>query len=137
MKTNTSLAILLATILFLPVLAGDNAPSEESAGPTSEPVGRGAEGRAVTPVNQVLTPMGRQIELSGLRPQAVALSPDGKLAVTAGKTNEIVVIDHGFVVAHGPPEEVLTDDLLARVYGIGAVRRTVDGETLVMPWSLA
>ena len=73
MKTNTSLAILLATILFLPVLAGDDAPSEESAGPTSEPVGRGAEGRAVTPVNQVLTPMGRQIELAGLRPQAVAL----------------------------------------------------------------
>ena len=108
MKTNTSLAILLATILFLPVLAGDNAPSEESAGPTSEPVGRGAEGRAVTPVNQVLTPMGRQIELAGLRPQAVALSPDGKLAVTAGKTNEIVVIDpaSGAVIQRVQPAAV-------------------------------
>jgi iron complex transport system ATP-binding protein len=65
----------------------------------------------------------------------VAVTHD--LALAARLADEIVVIDHGFVVAHGSPEEVLTDDLLARVYGIGAVRRTVDGETLVMPWSLA
>jgi iron complex transport system ATP-binding protein len=65
----------------------------------------------------------------------VAVTHD--LGMAARLADEIVVIDHGFVVAHGPPEEVLTDDLLARVYGIGAVRRTIDGETLVMPWSLA
>jgi YVTN family beta-propeller protein len=56
-------------------------------------VGRAAGGRTVTPVNQVLTPAGRQVELPGLRPQALALSPDGRLLVTAGKTNEVVVID--------------------------------------------
>ena len=43
-----------------------------------EPVGRAADGHTVTPVNQVLTPAGRQVELPRLRPQVIALSPDGK-----------------------------------------------------------
>lgn len=58
-----------------------------------EPVGRSGAGRAVTPVNQVITPFGRQVELPGMRPQALALSPNGKLLVVSGKTNELVVID--------------------------------------------
>ncbi len=58
-----------------------------------ERVGRTADGRAITPVNQVVEPAGRQVELPGLRPQAAALSPDGRLLVTAGKTNEVVVVD--------------------------------------------
>ena len=60
---------------------------------SAEPVGRSGAGRAVTPVNQVLTPLGRTIELPGLRPQALALSPDGRILVTSGKTSEIVVVD--------------------------------------------
>ena len=67
--------------------AQDSAPSDEVF------VGHGPDGRVVTPVNQMLTPFGRQIELPGLRPQAIALSPDGTLLVTAGKTSEIVVLD--------------------------------------------
>jgi hypothetical protein len=53
--------------------------------------GRGgaADGRTVTPFNQVLTPAGRQVELPGLRPQAIALSPDGRLLVTSGKTHGV------------------------------------------------
>ncbi len=47
----------------------------------------------VLPVHQVVTPAGRQVELKGLRPQALALSPDGRLLVTAGKTHELVVVD--------------------------------------------
>jgi DNA-binding beta-propeller fold protein YncE len=46
-------------------------------------------------VNQILTPSGVQVELPGMRPQALALSPDGRLLVTAGKTHELVVIDPG------------------------------------------
>ena len=42
----------------------------------------------MTPVNQVLTPIGRQVDLPGMRPQGVALSPDGKLLVVSGKTSE-------------------------------------------------
>jgi len=56
-------------------------------------VGRWREDIIVTPVNQLLTPYGTQVELAGLRPQALAMSPDGRLLVTSGKTSEIISID--------------------------------------------
>jgi len=56
-------------------------------------VGRGADGRAETPVNQALTPHGRTVDLPGLRPQALALSPDGARVYVSGKTAELVVLD--------------------------------------------
>jgi DNA-binding beta-propeller fold protein YncE len=46
-----------------------------------------------TPVNQLLTPAGKQVELPGMRPESLALSPDGKLLVTSGTTHELVVVD--------------------------------------------
>ncbi|MBK8095578.1 MAG: phosphoesterase [Planctomycetes bacterium] len=55
-------------------------------------VGPGTD-RSVTPVNQELTPAGRQIQLPGMRPQGLALTPDGKSLLIAGKTKELVVID--------------------------------------------
>jgi YVTN family beta-propeller protein len=58
-----------------------------------ELVGRWQKSHTVTPTNQILTPEGLQVELPGMRPQALALSPDGRLLVTAGKTHELVVID--------------------------------------------
>src|SRR6476660_3777438 len=60
---------------------------------THEAVGRLRSNRFYTPVNQVLTPVGLQVELPGMRPQALALSPDGSLLVTAGKTHNLVVIN--------------------------------------------
>lgn len=56
-------------------------------------VGNRDDGTAITPVNQVLTPLGRQLDLPGMRPQALALSPNGQLLIAAGKTNELVVVD--------------------------------------------
>src|SRR5687768_1346340 len=76
----------------LPVLLavlGCNSAEETPLGA----VGPGEGGRVVLPVNQVLTPAGIQVELSGLRPQAVALSPDGRLLVASGKTSEVVLVD--------------------------------------------
>ncbi len=64
-----------------------------SATRLAERVGRRPDGTTVLPVNQVLTPSGKQVDLPGLRPQALALSPDGRLLVTAGKTSELLVID--------------------------------------------
>jgi DNA-binding beta-propeller fold protein YncE len=61
--------------------------------PLSETVGRKENGRVVTPANQAITPTGRQVELPGLRPQVLALHPNGRLLVTSGKTNELYVID--------------------------------------------
>ena len=62
----------------------------------AEVVGRAEPDRTVTPVNQVLTPYGTQIELPKMRPQAVALSPNGKLLAVSGKTSEVLIIDPRF-----------------------------------------
>jgi YVTN family beta-propeller protein len=59
---------------------------------TAEFVGRGTNG-LVTPVNQLVTPAGTQVELPGIRPNALALSPDGKLLVTAGMTRELIGVN--------------------------------------------
>jgi YVTN family beta-propeller protein len=60
---------------------------------TTEAVGSAGPGRYFTPANQLLTPAGLQVELPGMRPQAIALSPDGRLLATAGKTHDVVVLD--------------------------------------------
>ncbi len=49
--------------------------------------------RLVTPVNQIITPLGRLVDLPGLRPQAIALSPNGRWLVVSGKTSEIVILN--------------------------------------------
>jgi len=67
--------------------------AEEGFSSDVETVGRHENGRTVLPVNQVLTPAGKQVELPGMRAQALALSPDGRRLVVSGLTSEIVVID--------------------------------------------
>jgi YVTN family beta-propeller protein len=71
---------------------------------TTEHVGRNGTNRTVTPVNQVLTPYGIQVELRGMRPQVLALSPNGQLLATSGKTSEIVIVDPatGLIRQHVP-----------------------------------
>jgi DNA-binding beta-propeller fold protein YncE len=59
---------------------------------TTATVGRKSDGQIITPVNQILTPAGIQVDLPELRPQALALSPDGKILVTSGKTPELLVL---------------------------------------------
>ena len=86
---NTFPSLRLA-LLLIASLAYSQAVAQP---PTDETVGPKPEGRTVTPVNQVLTPLGKQLDLPGLRPQAVALSPNGQILVTAGKTNELIVVD--------------------------------------------
>ena len=58
-----------------------------------KPVGKIGPQKYMTPVHQVLTPIGIQGELQGLRPQVIALSPDGSLLATSGKTQELILID--------------------------------------------
>jgi DNA-binding beta-propeller fold protein YncE len=78
----------------LVVLAGFSAAKMAAAGfdATTEPVGRNASGLE-TPVNQFVTPAGTLIELPGVRPNALALSPDDRLLVTAGMTHELFVVN--------------------------------------------
>lgn len=87
-----------ATIAFAILVLGlETTTGQEAAQPpsstesTSDPVGRLADQSMMTPVNQRLTPFGGWVELPGMRPQVVAIAPDGSIAVTSGKTNELVV----------------------------------------------
>ena len=68
-------------------------PAAESLFSTREKVGQVGTNSYYTPANQVVTPAGRQVELPGMRPQAIALSPNGRVLVTAGKTHNLVVLD--------------------------------------------
>jgi DNA-binding beta-propeller fold protein YncE len=76
-----------ALALLIPAFCGQGADVDR------EWVGRQPGNRTVLPVNQVVTPLGTQVDLVGLRPQALARSPDGKLLVVSGKTSELVVLD--------------------------------------------
>ena len=81
---------ILALAALLPSGWGQN---EINLPPANEVVGRSGAERTVTPVNQITTPAGQQLDLPGLRPQAVALSPDGALLAVSGKTPEVVLVD--------------------------------------------
>jgi len=70
-----------------------NVPASLADEAPRETVGRREHGELVTPVNQRVTPIGRQLDLPGLRPQGIAISPNGKLMVVSGKTSELIVID--------------------------------------------
>src|ERR1043165_3051315 len=69
---------------------------QEPISSLQEFAGRSITNRTVTPVNQVLTPYGTQIELPKMRPQAVALSPNGKLLAVSGKSSEVLIVEPRF-----------------------------------------
>ena len=77
-------------LLCLLVLAGSCRTANRSA---TDPAGQVGPQRYITPVHQVLTPIGIQVELPGMRPQGLVLSPDGRLLATAGKTQDLVLLD--------------------------------------------
>jgi YVTN family beta-propeller protein len=76
-------------ILLLAASAGGGRPSSQD----KETVGTKGPGRTVLPVNQAVTPYGTLSTLPGMRPQALALSPDGRQLAVAGKTHELVILD--------------------------------------------
>ncbi|HTX20628.1 MAG TPA: beta-propeller fold lactonase family protein [Candidatus Aquilonibacter sp.] len=74
---------------------------------TTETVGWMTNGLE-TPVNQLVTPAGIQIELPRIRPNALALSPDGKILVTSGLRQELIVVEPatGKILQYAPfPED--------------------------------
>ena len=81
------------TILVALYLSTHQLRAQQETFGWSETVGHTGGDRTVLPVNQVITPAGTQIELHGLRPQVLAMSPDGKILVTSGKTHDLIVID--------------------------------------------
>ena len=97
--------ITISTLLLSGCRIG---PPSAASFASEERVGKAGRNRYVTPANQILTPAGFQVELPGMRPQAIALSPDGRILITSGKTAELVVIDPntgGVIQRVGLPSE--------------------------------
>src|SRR5258705_1450433 len=86
-------AVPLLIFLALGPVGCRTLPQNHLSFSTSETVGQVGTNRYFTPANQILTPSGLQVELPGMRPQAIALSPNGRLLITAGKTHELIVIE--------------------------------------------
>ncbi len=59
------------------------------------------------------------------------------LSLAARFCNRIVLLDNGEVIAEGLPAEVLSQDHLAGVFGISAVRGDHQGVSYILPWSAA
>jgi iron complex transport system ATP-binding protein len=56
-----------------------------------------------------------------------------ELSLVARYADHVAVMERGAIVVQGTPDEALDDATLARVFGVGASRLTVDGETLFVP----
>jgi iron complex transport system ATP-binding protein len=59
------------------------------------------------------------------------------LGLAARSASRIIVIDEGRIVADGPPADVLTPDLLAKVFGVNAEIVRIRETTVVVPWSIS
>jgi YVTN family beta-propeller protein len=97
-KLSKTVAAALAVILIFAVAGCRKEQpvppaAARAAAPDTETVGVKDADRTVVPVNQIITPAGIQVPLPGLRPQAIALSPDRKLLAVSGKSHELVIID--------------------------------------------
>jgi YVTN family beta-propeller protein len=91
-RHSARVSIELAVAVFLAGCAGhDKQPLTPLV--RGNQVGTVAENRFSLPTGQVLTPSGRQVSLPKMRPQALTLSPDGRLLATAGLNNMLAAID--------------------------------------------
>src|SRR5437899_6033214 len=99
-RTKAGLVTVILALVASSGMSKGNAAIEDPL----EKVGRTGENRVVLPVNQILSPAGIQVELPELRPQVIALSPDGKLLATSGKTRELILVDPGagVILQHVP-----------------------------------
>jgi YVTN family beta-propeller protein len=97
------LKIAIYCLLAATLTTANAADPSDDFNATTKLVGRNPNGLE-TPVNQFVTPAGTLVELPNMRPLALALSPDGRLLVTAGLTHELVVVDPatGKILQHVP-----------------------------------
>jgi YVTN family beta-propeller protein len=80
-------------LLTMFVFAGSAAQSGSDFGATEDAVGRVSASRLNTSIHQVVDSAGLVVDLPGLRPQALALSPRGDILVVSGKTSELLTMN--------------------------------------------
>jgi iron complex transport system ATP-binding protein len=57
------------------------------------------------------------------------------LMLAARFADEVIVLDHGNLAAHGAPDTALSAAVLKDVYGIKATPVMIDGKAFLLPWS--
>jgi YVTN family beta-propeller protein len=98
----------LLALLMLPLPAVPAGETNETFDATTATVGDSFDGfihhKYITPVNQILTPAGLQLELPARRSNAVALSPDHRLLAAAGQIHELLILgtQTGRILQHVP-----------------------------------
>jgi YVTN family beta-propeller protein len=86
----SSISIILGVFVCEGLSQAKPAPSAVPFGSAS---GATEAGLYSVPTGQILTPAGQQIPLPGMRPQALTLSPNGRLLAVAGNTEVFLLID--------------------------------------------
>src|SRR5262245_30000885 len=88
-------------LTLLPLTFALAVRAQETPKPTPAPAPAAAKGspkkliapnHSVLPTGQILSPAGVQGLLPGVRPQILALSPDGNLLITAGNTKKLIAL---------------------------------------------
>ncbi len=91
--SRTMLPRFLAASILVTVAHAEVAAPAKAPAPAVEKVGKIAEGKWLLPTGQTITPAGRQIDLPGIRPQALTLSPNGKYLAVAGSSKDVLIFD--------------------------------------------
>ena len=68
---------------------------------------------------------------------ALVLAVTHDLGLAARYADEVVVMAHGAVAAHGPPGEALSAAVLRDVFGVEAFRADHAGRPVLVPWTAA
>jgi iron complex transport system ATP-binding protein len=68
---------------------------------------------------------------------ALVIAVTHDIALAARMADEIVLLHEGRLIAHGPPDAVLTDAHLAEIYGVSVARPVIDGQPVLLPWRLS
>src|SRR2546421_258290 len=96
MHLNAIVRGAFVSLLFLLILAcGCSSPAKPapSSLPASPATGPFDAGDRYIPTGQILSPAGTQIPLPRMRPQGLALSPNGRLLGVAGNSDALLLID--------------------------------------------
>jgi iron complex transport system ATP-binding protein len=68
---------------------------------------------------------------------ALVIAVTHDLGLAARLADVVLVLNEGRIIAEGAPRHVLTEELLAKVYGVKALVGVHEGMPLLQPWSLA
>lgn len=65
---------------------------------------------------------------------ALVIAATHDIGLAARLADRVVLMEAGRIMAHGRPDEVLTERALAEVYGITAYVARHEGQPVIMPW---